>query len=125
MPPKKEDVIAVPRASPALPFFAISCPSIAVADAEGVPGMLSSMAEIDPPVIPEEKSPRRRQKEVTGGSVKVRGSRRTIPRLMVSPGVDPINKPNSAPIMEAEIFCNFNTSIKAAIAISPIYLTLL
>ncbi len=103
IPPIKEDITATPIASPALPFFANSCPSSAVADADGVPGILRRIADIDPPVIPDAYNPSSIQIEVTGFMVNVRGSRRTIPREMVKPGVDPINNPKSTPNMLAVI----------------------
>ena len=53
IPPKNEALTATPSASPARPFCAMACPSIAVADAEGVPGMFKRMADKEPPVIPE------------------------------------------------------------------------
>jgi len=104
IPPKKEEVTAVPSALPPIPFFVISCPSIAVADAEGVPGILRSIAEKDPPVMPEAKRPNNRHIDVTGGRLKVMGKRRTIPRDIVRPGVEPIKSPNTTPTIIAKRF---------------------
>ena len=59
---------------------------MAVAEADGVPGILRRIAEMEPPVIPAEKSPNRRQIEVTGGRENVSGKRSTIPKEMVRPG---------------------------------------
>jgi hypothetical protein len=41
---------------------------------------------------------------VTAGILNVRGNSRTMPKEMVSPGVDPINKPKITPNMTAKIF---------------------
>jgi len=92
---------------------------MAVAEAEGVPGMLRRIAERDPPVIPEAKSPSRRQMEVTGGRLKVMGRRRTIPREMVSPGVDPIKRPKMTPTADAKMFWGWRTSMSAAKTMVP------
>jgi hypothetical protein len=77
---------------------------MAVADADGVPGMFNRIADRDPPVIPEANRPSRRHMDVTGGSPKVMGRRRTIPNEMVRPGVDPIKSPKITPTMEAKMF---------------------
>ena len=48
-PPTKLAVMAIPNARPASPRLAIGLPSSAVAEADGVPGMFSRMAEKLPP----------------------------------------------------------------------------
>ena len=52
MVPKKENTTPVPNALPASPLSAMGFPSKQVATEEGVPGMLSRMAEIRPPEMP-------------------------------------------------------------------------
>ena len=47
-PPSAEDRVAYPIARPASPLRAIRYPSNPVAMAEGVPGMLTRMAEMEP-----------------------------------------------------------------------------
>ena len=49
MPPRKEPVVAMPMARPPWPARASGKPSSAVAAFAGVPGMLSRMAEREPP----------------------------------------------------------------------------
>ncbi len=49
VPAKNEPSAAMPSALPALPCFAISCPSIAVTTAVTSPGMLTRMAVVEPP----------------------------------------------------------------------------
>src|SRR5690625_2891277 len=50
--PMAENTIPTPIAFPASPFKAIGLPSKQVAIEEGVPGILSKIAEINPPEIP-------------------------------------------------------------------------
>lgn len=49
VPPLKEENVAALNASPAFPCFVSSYPSMAVAAAAGVPGILSKIAVIEPP----------------------------------------------------------------------------
>ena len=51
IPPQKDDTADSTNASCARPYFVISKPSIAVAAAAAVPGVLIRIAEIDPPNI--------------------------------------------------------------------------
>ena len=51
-PPMKLAVIAMPSALPASPLADIVKPSMAVAEADGVPGMFNRTAEKLPPVMP-------------------------------------------------------------------------
>ena len=114
IPPKKEEHTATPRASPARPFFAISWPSIAVAEADGVPGIFNRIADNEPPVIPDAYKPSSKHIEVTADRLNVIGNNRTIPKEMVSPGVEPMNKPNTTPRNVAKIFENCSTSDREA-----------
>jgi hypothetical protein len=65
---------------------------------------------MEPPVIPAEKSPRRRQMDVTGGRENVRGKRSTIPKEMVRPGDAPMKSPKRTPDMDAKRFWILKTS---------------
>tara|TARA_B110000438_G_C15327601_1_gene442285 strand:+ start:84 stop:440 length:357 start_codon:yes stop_codon:yes gene_type:complete len=100
IPPIKLAVIAIPKALPASPRAARGYPSIAVAEAEGVPGMLRSIAEKLPPVMPPTYSPSKRAIEMSAGKTKVMGRRTMIPVLMVRPGIIPTIKPIRTPMQE-------------------------
>ncbi len=49
IPPKKDATVDIPMAFPANPFWDRGYPSKRVAAAEGVPGVLMRMPDIDPP----------------------------------------------------------------------------
>jgi hypothetical protein len=49
VPAKNDPIAAMPSALPASPFFAISWPSMAVTTAVTSPGILSSIAVVEPP----------------------------------------------------------------------------
>lgn len=77
---------------------------MAVADADGVPGIFSRIADMEPPHMPEAYNPSSRHIEVTAGRLKVMGNNSTIPNDMVNPGVEPMNNPKNTPIIDAKIF---------------------
>ena len=49
VPAMNDPMAARPRARPAWPFLAISCPSMAVTTAVASPGMLTRIAVVEPP----------------------------------------------------------------------------
>ena len=51
VPATNEEIAAIPSAAPALPCFASSYPSIAVGTDEASPGMLTTIAVVDPPYM--------------------------------------------------------------------------
>ena len=89
MPPINEYKIPTPKAFPASPCSAIGPPSKTVAIDDGVPGILSNIAEINPPEIPPRYNPTSREIPSTVGSPKDNGKNNTIAIVEDNPGIDP------------------------------------
>ena len=51
VPATKDAMAQIPRAGPARPCLAISYPSIAVGTEDASPGMLTTMAVVEPPYM--------------------------------------------------------------------------
>ena len=97
IPPTKEAVIPNPRALPGFPARAIGNPSIVVMIAAGVPGILKSVAVINPPLTAPTYMLIKRMKAKIGSILNVNGSVRAISIAPVKPGIAPIVIPNTVP----------------------------
>ncbi len=112
-PPSGEAVAAEPMASAALPCFASGKPSKVVAAFGAVPGVLSRMAEMAPPMATAPIIPPDMAKAFTVLMPKVRGIR--IARAVVPPrpGITPKIKPNITPMNRNMIVCTEAISLNA------------
>jgi hypothetical protein len=97
IPPIKEEIVETPRALPALPCSQSGYPSRTVADAEGVPGVFSRIADIEPPYIPPQNKPQSMTNAVFAGKRYTSGSSRMIPIDAVRPGSAPMITPIATP----------------------------
>jgi hypothetical protein len=93
-PPSAEETVEIPIASPARPCWQSGYPSKLVAMAEGVPGILIKIAEIDPPYTAPVYKPSKKANETTGSIPKVKGINTAIVIVAVRPG----NAPKTIPI---------------------------
>jgi hypothetical protein len=96
-PPKTEAITPILRAFPAFPWRARGYPSNTVADAEGWPGALSKMAEIEPPYMAPQNMAAKTTRAEAWSSRYTRGSNRIIPIDAVIPGMAPMIIPPTTP----------------------------
>ena len=89
-PPMNDANDAIPMAFPAFPFCASGYPSRTVAAADGVPGVLSNTADMDPPYIDPQKRPQSMTSATSLGSIYTRGRSRMMPIDPESPGIAPM-----------------------------------
>ena len=84
-------------ALPASPLSAMGPPSKTVEMEEGVPGIFSKTAEIQPPEIPPMYQPIRSEMPSTGDKPKDIGRNRTTAIVAERPGIDPKMIPTTTP----------------------------
>jgi hypothetical protein len=97
IPPIKEYNIPAPRALPASPLSAIGPPSRTVAIDDGVPGILSNIADISPPDIPPMYKPINNEIPFIGVIPKDMGRNKTTAMVADNPGMDPKIIPTITP----------------------------
>lgn len=103
---------------PASPFLAIGVPSKQVHTDAGVPGMLKSIADMSPPLVPPIYSPISSDSPFTGVMLNVTGRKRaTPPMVTVIPGIEPKSIPSTVPPNTKRMVCRPKTDIIPSIII--------
>jgi hypothetical protein len=95
--PTVEPKIDALKALVALPCCANAYPSRVVAADAAVPGILRTMAGIDPAYTPAFHMPKRKRMPVSAGKIKVNGRRMVIAAAAVNPGMAPKTMPTNTP----------------------------
>jgi hypothetical protein len=111
-PPATDEITAVLNAFPASPRWAMGNPSRTVADADGCPGALRRMAEIEPPYIAPQNMAARVTRAAPYSRLYTRGKRRIIPIDPVIPGIAPRIIPPTTPISIISMVWGSNACIK-------------
>ncbi len=97
IPPNVDATSAIIKAFLAFPCFARGYPSSIVAAAAFVPGVPIRIALIDPPNSPPQKIAVRKSRALIGVILYVRGRKRLIAIVPVSPGIAPKMIPTRTP----------------------------
>ncbi|TXT42874.1 MAG: hypothetical protein FD137_2006 [Spirochaetes bacterium] len=99
------------------PCRAIGYPSKQVPMEDGVPGVLSRMAENEPPkMVAQYRAPMVMRPE-TGVMVKVKGTIKATAMVAVNPGKAPAMMPKTMAISMKSIFCSVNIATMDSIKI--------
>jgi hypothetical protein len=96
-PPMTDDSTPIASASAGRPFRAIGAPSYVVMMAAGVPGMLSNIAEHNPPETPPTYMAINKNSPSVGAIRKVKGNSSVIANAPVNPGIVPKTNPMNIP----------------------------
>ena len=104
-PPTKDAVIPKPSALPGFPACAIGYPSKVVMIEAGVPGILSNVAVIKPPLMAPTYMLISRMNALIGSMLNVSGSVNAINIAPVNPGMAPTIIPKIVPKITRDIPC--------------------
>jgi len=110
-PPTKEVRIPTPNALPASPLSAMGPPSNTVAIEEAVPGILSRIAEINPPEIPPIYRPTNSEIPFIGSMPNDIGKNKIIAMEADRPGIEPNTIPTITPAKIKLIQTGFSNTI--------------